>query len=215
MNKVELINDAIERGCNMVSNLPKEQYDVPALTSLKIRNILNNLGALGTKHLECGVHKGGTYTATIAGNNNLKSTTAIDNFESDEQSDDKAQPQFISNASKFIPESTTHQLIVSDTFQSIDKIKETGIDIYMYDGDHSEEAQRKALTYFKEKLADEFIFLCDDYDWPEVQKGTQDGIKEGGYEGLYEKILVGNDHDNDQFWNGFYIALLKKSKANE
>jgi len=213
MDKIELIKQAIENGSKRVSKLPAEQYNVPALTSLNIRHILNNIGALGTIHLECGVHKAGTYTATIAGNNNLISTTAIDSFESDERNEDKAMPQFLANAQRFMPEGTNYQFVLSDTFESFDKIESAGIDLYMYDGDHSEESQRKALTYFKDKLADEFIFLCDDYDWPEVKKGTQDGIKEAGYEVLYDHILVGNNHDNDGFWNGFYIALLKKPAA--
>ena len=62
----------------------------------------------------------------------------------------------------------------------------------------------------KPVLADEFVFLCDDYDWPEVRKGTQDGTKEAGYKILFDHTLAGNDHDNEGWWNGYYVALLKK-----
>ena len=39
---------------------------------------------------------------------------------------------------------------------------------------------------------------------------NEDGIAEAKYQILYDKVLLGNDHDNDGFWNGFYVALLKK-----
>lgn len=208
MTKKELLAKAIDEGSNLISTLPPSQMDVPALTSIRLRHILNNIGKLGKVHLECGVHKGGTYTATIAGNSNIRESFAVDNFASD-FSGETAMVQFIENRKKFEFPSSKYELIVSDTFQTDLSLLPKNIDLYMYDGDHSYEAQKEALTYFKANLADEFIFLCDDYDWEEVKKGTLDGIREAGYEILYEKTLVGNNHDNDGYWNGFYIALLK------
>lgn len=210
MNKIERLKQAIEDGCNLKSTLPAEQMDVPALTSIRLRHILNNIGKLGSVHLECGVHKGGTYTATIAGNPNIHTSFAIDNFASD-FSGETARLQFLENRKKFEVKINRYELIVSDTFATPLHMLPNSIDLYMYDGDHSYEAQKEALTYFKDNLADEFIFLCDDYDWEDVRKGTHDGIKEAGYDVLYEKILDGNNHDNDGYWNGFYIALLKKT----
>src|SRR5574343_27213 len=200
---------AIEAGINLKSSLPPAQMDVPALTSIKLRHILNNIGKLGTIHLECGPHKGGSYTATIAGNPNIKTSYAIDSFASD-FSGETARVQFLANRSKFEIAGNEYQLIVSDCFSTDISLLPDNIDLYLYDGDHSYESQKQALIYFKDKLADTFIFLCDDYDWGEVNKGTQDGIEAAGYTKLYEKILVGKDHDNDGFFNGFYFAILKK-----
>lgn len=211
MDKVKKIMKAIDMADRQESDLPVSQFDVPALTSLKIRHLLNNLGKLATHYLEIGVHKGGTFTAFISGNNNLKSVTAIDSFESDHMQGEEAYKQFIENVSKHKPAETHHHLIVSDSFEvHLEDLGEKK-DVYLYDGDHSEESQRKALTYYKDTLADEVLFLCDDYDWPEVQKGTQDGIKEAGFEKLFEQHLPSiGDHNNDSYWNGFYVALLKK-----
>lgn len=205
----ELLEKAINDGSQLISTLPPAQMDVPALTSIRLRHILNNIGKLGTIHLECGVHKGGTYTATIAGNANIEKSYAIDSFDSD-FSGETARVQFLANRSKFETAGNEYQLIVSDCFSTDISLLPDNIDLYLYDGDHSYESQKQALIYFKDKLADTFIFLCDDYDWGEVNKGTQDGITEAGYKKLYEKILVGNDHDNDGFWNGYYFAILKK-----
>lgn len=211
MDKISLIKQAIEKANKLQSDLPTSQYEVPALTSLRIRHLLNNLGKLGTHYLEIGVHKGGTFTATIAGNRNLKTITAIDSFESDHMNGEVAEKEFNENANKFNPLGTIQNVIIADSFQvHLEDISQK-VDLYLYDGGHSEDDQRRALTYYLPVLANEFIFLCDDYDWPEVQKGTQDGIIEAGLEILFDKhIPSAGSHDNDSYWNGFYIALLKK-----
>lgn len=210
MDKIDLIAQAIYNAENSYSLLKPSNFDVPALTSLKIRHLLNNIGKLGCNYLECGVHKGGTFTSTVSYNDNLRYITAVDNFESDKTSEDKALPQFSENAKKFLHPNSSFRLIINDCFKvDLDNIVPE-VDIYLYDGGHSEDDQRKALTYYLPVLADEFIFMVDDTDWPEVQKGTQDGIKEANLEILFEKYLVGNNHDNDGWWNGFSIYLLKK-----
>lgn len=216
LHNKELLIKAIEDADEMISPLPSEQYQVPALTSLRIRHLLNSIGKLGTKYLEVGVHKGGTFTASVAGSNNLKEIVAVDSFESDAHQPDQARPEFEHWAKKFVPETSKFKLIVSDSFQVDLKELPKKIDIYLYDGDHSTESQEKALTYYKSVLADEFIFLCDDFDWDEVQKGTQSGIEKAGLEVLYEKYFKSKgSHDNDSWWNGFYVAILKKKKANK
>lgn len=209
MTKSEKIEQAIIDGCALRSKLPITQMEVPALTSIRLRHIYNNIGKLGTVHFEVGPHRGGSYTATIAGSDNLKYSFALDSFESDKMGVG-AKNDFLRYSQMFMPKTTKSGLIVSDCFKADISLLPDGIDLYTYDGDHSYESQKKALTYFKDKLADEFIFMCDDYDWDVVEHGTQDGIEEGGYKILYEQTLKGNDHDNDGFWNGYYIALLRK-----
>ena len=216
LHNKELLIKAIEDADQMISPLPSEQYQVPALTSLRIRHLLNSIGKLGTKYLEVGVHKGGTFTASVAGSDNLKEIVAIDSFESDATNTDQARPEFEYWAKKFVPSNSKFELIVSDSFQVDLKKLPKNFDIYLYDGDHSTESQEKALTYYKDVLADVFIFLCDDFDWDEVQKGTAAGIEEAGYEILFEKYLKSKgNHDNDSWWNGFYVAYLKKAEKKK
>jgi len=217
MDKITALKLAIENADQLKSDLPNEQYEVPALTSLRIRHLLNSIGKLGTQYLEVGVHKGGTFTASVSNNSNLKEIFAVDSFESDKGNEnDKAQPQFIHWANKLKSPESNFTLIVSDSFQVDLSLLPKDIDIYLYDGDHSEEYQRKALTYFKDNLADEFIFLCDDFDWDEVQQGTRKGIEDAGYIILFEQYMASKgSHDNDSWWNGFYVALLKKSEKKK
>ena len=72
------------------------------------------------------------------------------------------------------------------------------VNFYLYDGEHSFEAQRKALTHFYAMLDDVFIFLVDDYSWEAAKSGTQEAIGELGLEralragadrGLVERAL--------------------------
>ena len=211
MITIEQIENAISKGAKRESKLNgiKESLEVPALTSLNIRHLLNNLGEIGSKYLEVGVHRGGTFCSTVF-HNMLISAIAVDCWESDVTNEVKAEQDFIANANTFTEAGTKLKVIKSDAFDvDLNNIPRF-IDLYLYDGGHSENDQKKALTYYFPVFDDEFIFLVDDYDWAEVQKGTQDGIKECGLKILFQTYFKGNDHDNEGWWNGFYISLLKK-----
>jgi hypothetical protein len=210
MNKIEQIQQAIGKAQQRQSGLSPSAFDVPALASLQIRHLLNNLGALATNYLEIGVHRGGTFCSTIHGNHNLKFAQAIDCFVSDAFGEG-AENDFRNNSFLHLPPaSTLMNLIVSDAFEvDLSKI-DRKFDMYLYDGDHSIQAQKNALLYYKPVLADEFIFCCDDFDWREVHDGTMQGIEEGGYKILLYARLVGNNHDNEGWWNGYGVFLLQK-----
>lgn len=207
--KIKAIKEAIEKAKSHQSKMDETAWSVPALSSLKIRHLMNNLGAISTKYLECGVHIGGLFCSTIA-NNSLLTATANDSFASDETGEIKYEPQFRANVTKCLPDNTIFTFRKGDTFEIPPMHVPSGIDLYLFDADHSYESQRKAMTHFLPAMADEFIVCVDDYDWSDVSRGTQDGLKESGCEVLFEEIWEGNDHDNNGAWNGFYIALLKK-----
>lgn len=213
--KIEAIKAAIEKAERFESKLSAEALDVPFLGSLKIRALLNNLGELGEHYADFGCHKAGSMCSAIYGNNNLKNITAVDSWESDHMQGDKAYPIFLENTNKFKPEGAKVNVIVEDVFKvNLDWINPT-IDIYSYDCGHSYFDQKNALVYYKPVLADEFIYCCDDWTYGDVKAGTLDGIKEGGFEVLFEAELLnttqGEDlHLNDEWWRGYYCALLKK-----
>lgn len=207
--KIKQIEQAIEKALKRESKLTPLAMAVPALTSLNIRHLMNNFGAISTKYLECGVHKGGIFCSTITNNSNLETIVAIDNWASDEINEDKAEPQFDENVAMLKPLDTVIVKRKSDCFRGRNFIP-SGYDLFVYDAGHSFEDQRDALLYYGSNLSDEVIFCVDDYDWDEVKKGTADGIREGGYDILFEKTFKGNDHDNEGWWNGFAIFLLKK-----
>lgn len=180
--------------------LPHEVMAIGGFTSPNIRNLMNGLGKISTKYLEIGTLRGATFIAAVYGNN-LQSV-AIDNFS--EFDDGTVENEFRSHLKEF---STNTLFIKHDCFQTEIDEKYKGLDLFLYDGAHDYESQKKAITHFLPWMADEFILCVDDYDWKDVQNGTQDGIKEVGLEVLFEKYLTGT---SDQWWNGFMVALLKK-----
>ncbi len=209
MNKIELIKEAIEKADNLQSKMDDVAWSVPALSSLRIRHLMNNLGAISTRYLECGVHKGGLFCSTLRNNPNILLAYSIDSFASDSATGENVAEQFSANALKCKSPETGLVGAICDSFEG-QPTESKGIDLYLYDADHSYKAQRKAVTHFLPAMADEFIMCIDDFDWEEVSTGTRDGLKDAGVEILFEKIFKGNNHDNDSWWNGFAVFLLKK-----
>lgn len=222
MDKIQLIKEAIEKADRFESKLSQEAIEVPFLGSLKIRALLNNLGEIGTHFLEIGSHKGGSFCSTIYGNDNLKGITAIDSWASDYLNEDKAYKEFHNNVPICRPKNAVLNVIMADCFKLdlnliLDgMVSKDTIDLYSYDAGHTYEDQKQALLYYKDILADEFIYCCDDWQYGQVKEGTLAGIKEGGYQVLFEQELLNpepyseDQHLNDHWWRGYYVALLKK-----
>ena len=214
--RIEAIKEAIEKADQFQSNLQPEAFEVPFLGSLKIRALLNNLGALATHVADIGCHKSGSLCSMLYGNGNIKSATAIDSWESDATNEDQAYPVFLEYTNRFKPADTELNVIVSDCWKVDLSMIPNKIDLYSYDAGHKRNEQRDALIYYKDMLADEFIFVCDDWAFEEVKEGTLEGIKEGGYEILFEQELLNpegsteEDHLNDHWWRSYFVALLKK-----
>ena len=92
------------------------------------------------------------------------------------------------------------------------------INIYFYDGEHSRESQMKAFTYFHDIFDEVFIVVVDDFASLTIKEATHDVIDELGYQVLYEQEIIPSPQedpvfcfsDSDGWWNGVYIAVLKK-----
>jgi len=64
-------------------------------------------------------------------------------------------------------------------------------------------------------LDDTFISIIDDWNWKGVQTGTKQAFKKLGYEILFEKILPANfNQDRQNWWNGLYVAVIRKHPIN-
>lgn len=210
MTKIEQITEAIEKALRRESKLTPLAMSVPALSSLNIRHLMNNLGAISTRYVEIGSHRGGSLCSTVFKNDNLISATAIDSFLSDETANEGAKPDFLENVEICLPREVKFNLIHKDSFQVNLSELPAEIDLYLMDGSHDEDSQCRALTYYLPAMAGEFIFLVDDSDWPDVIEGTKRGLRETGVEVLFERKFQGNDHDNDGWYNGYWIFLLRK-----
>ena len=209
--KIKLIKEAIEKADKMVSRLDEKSIMVPALASLRIRHLLNNLGAISSVAVDHGSHVGGSFCSIVANNSNLKIAVSIDSWESDETEGHEYEKDFRKNAETFIQKETKLKVVKSDSFAVDLSILPKDIDLYYFDGSHDAESQCKAITYYLPVMADEFIYCVDDFMLEEVKEGTARGIKESGVEVLFEQELItDHEYDNDSWWRGWKVFLLKK-----
>ena len=211
MTKIEAIKHAISEANLFRSKLSPEALAVPSYTSLKIRHTLNNLGAISKNYLDCGSHRGGSYCSTVFMNDNLETGTCIDNFS--EFNDGNPLKDLLDNAGKFKPDNTKFKLISKDCW-TVKPEELPKIDLYLYDSEHSSEAQYRAVTHFLDAMTDGFIFVVDDFCWNGgyVKEATLKGIADSGLKVLFEQELWnGVEGDNFSYHNGLYVALLSKS----
>ena len=198
----EQIELAIQSALRRESKLTPEAMEPGGFTSPEIRHLMNNLASFSTSYLECGTHRGSLSVASIFGNN-LKATLC-DNWSEFNESD--AREDFLRFHKKFMPEAW---VIEQDCF-TITKDQVNGNpDLYLFDAEHSYEAQQKAITYFEEFFADHVIICVDDFNWEQVERGTRMGLGyltlSGKWKLVHEWILSG-----PEWWNGYSLFLLKK-----
>jgi len=208
---IEHVKRSIDNAISHKSKLTKEILSLEGMSSIPNRHLLNNLADMpGLNYLEIGVYTGSTFIATLFGNK-FNSAYAIDNW-----------CQFNGNPNTFKRNCeqfgvNDYVLLEGDSFNPgpIAGIKDK-INMYFYDGDHELESSRMSLTYYYPVMADEFIFVVDDFDWWTTEDGVKLGIEEVGLDVLYEKHLRSNStNDNDTWWNGIYVSILKKNGCNK
>jgi len=211
--KIQHIENSIKNAYENKSKLNKEVLECSGFSSSKIRHLLNNiLDYQDSNYLEIGVFQGSTFISALY-ENNVNSAYAIDNW-SEFNEYGYIKGLFKTNCDKF--NIMNYELWEIDCFKlDLSKIKHK-INVYFYDGKHDHISQYKALKYYYPILADEFIFMVDDFDsytykWQEVEKGTKFVIRDLNLQVLYENHLrsIGRNA-KDSWWNGFYVSYLKK-----
>lgn len=210
MEKINKIKEAIDKAKRRESKLSTDALEVPSMTSLNIRHLLNNLGAISYNYLECGSHRGGHFCSVVFGNNNLLEAVAIDNY-SEFNKSGETKEEFLSNARQFTPPNTKYKLIEDDCF-SIKTLPKNYFDLYNYDALHSESAQQRAVSHFLPNLTNEFIMVVDDWEFPGVETGTRNGIMLSGLSVLFEEVFLTpkGAEPNEHWHNGYAVFYLKQ-----
>jgi len=201
---VQHVDTSIRLADARQSRLDRAAFQARGFTSPKVRHLLNNLGNLdGLDYLEVGVHRGATFIATNY-RNTLSSAVAIDNW-SEFDDDGTVKTEFLHHCGTLL-RPDAYQFIEQDCFTVTRKQLPAPVNFYFYDGEHSHESQRLALTHFYPMLDDEFLFLVDDYTWKSAKSGTEQAIAELDLDVLFEQELV------DGWWNGLFVGVLRKRK---
>ena len=170
------------------------------LGSPKVWHLLNNLGADSLVYLEIGAFMGASLMATMEGNN-LEAYTC-DDF----RMKPTVKNHFFQNTKKL-----KFTFFEQDCF-TIDRSKIKPVDFYFFDGEHTYDAQYKALTYFIDCMKDEFILVVDDWSNKPVKEGTFDAIRDLKLD-IRECHILGDGSFKDRhgWWCGLGIFKLKKT----
>jgi hypothetical protein len=200
--------------CNAENNISKITDDIinmEGMSGTKTRHFYNNLlNTEDARYLEIGVWKGSSTCSAMY--KNKANVICIDNWSEFGGPKD----EFVNNFNKFKGENDA-TFIESDCFK-VDVSTLPKFNIYMYDGNHTNESHYKALLHYYNCLDDIFIFIVDDWNWKDVRDGTFESIKKLNLKILYQKeIRLTWDNSvtlepelSKTWWNGIYVAILQK-----
>jgi hypothetical protein len=199
------IESALKKAVKEKSKLTKDILAIEGMSSPKIRHFLNNLVAKGDRYLEIGTWKGSTLISALY-QNKPDFHCAIDDWSIFEG----GKEAFLKNTKKFLKGGVN--FLEGDCFTINQKAQGLNdINIYFYDGGHKEEEQYKAISQYLKALAQDFILIVDDYNWPEVRKGTQDAIFDLNIRINHQWFLPSRGNgDVLNWWNGLYVASCSK-----
>lgn len=228
---INQINNALHKSDSEESKLTNLTLKIPGLTSHKVKHFINNLVAMpDTRYLEIGTYQGAVFTSALEGNK--INAIAIDDFSSEEISPmrdildweaEEGNPveilkKNISLVSDPVDRETSaeEEKIVSvlnkNAFAVTKEDIPFKISVFFYDGDHSYEAQKKAIKHYLPMMDETFILIVDDWNWKQVQVGTKEAIIEEKLKVLYDHTIVTSGEDPNDYWNGLGIFVLKQPK---
>lgn len=209
---IHYVKECIKKANEQRSKLTRGVLSIEGTFSAKVKHFLNNVCSLdGMQYLEIGVYKGSTFIAALYKNNDLVDPIAIDNW-----AEFAVREAFKKNTDAFLPKNI-FRVVDHEAFSiDIDKIFYRPVNVYFYDGHHSYESHYKAFTHYDKIFADTFIAIVDDWNLDQVRNGTRDAFKALNYIILFEEALPARyDGDKENWWNGLYVAVIKKPTKNK
>ena len=183
------------------------------MSGIKSRHFFNNLCSnYDVRYLEIGSFHGSTFSSALY--KNKITAISIDNWS--EFGDQKPKEHFLNNLQKYIGNNDV-KYIEEDCWK-VDIKTLPKFNIYFYDGHHSEEAQFKALDYYKDSLDEQFILIIDDWNWEQVRRGTYYGLEKNNMKIVYEYQLYTDTSNNHGFYafknsywhNGLVVFVIQK-----
>lgn len=209
------VDSCFELALKGVSKITPDIIAMDGMTGTLTRHLYNNmLNMPDARYLEIGTWKGSSVCSAMCGNR--ATVTCIDNW----SEFGGPKQEFLVNFAKFKGENTA-AFIEADCFKvNVDMLPK--FNVYMYDGNHTQDSHQKALLHYYAALDDVFILIVDDWNWQEVRDGTQEAIEALNCKVLYQKevrLTFDNSHTPmtdaaATWWNGVYVAVLQKRTVN-
>jgi hypothetical protein len=205
------IETSFQNAENNISKITNDIINMEGMSGTKTRHFYNNLLNIeDARYLEIGTWKGSTVCSAMY--KNKAKVVCIDNW----SEFGGPKNEFLINFKKFKGENDA--IFIENDCYKVDILTLPKFNIYMYDGNHTDESHYNALLHYYNCLDDVFIFIVDDWNWIDVRNGTINSIKKLNLKILYEKeIRLTWDNSvtpepelSKNWWNGIYVAILQK-----
>lgn len=201
--------------CIARSGAPSVFIGVPGLTSPRVQTLLNMLATGVDAYLEVGSAMGATLCAVLK--DNPIHAIAVDNWKENIQPQspnaaslpDNTIDNFISNINKFKGNSKV-DIFNGDMFDVDTSMFANLVKMFFYDGPHDKETTKLAVEHFYPTFSNETILIFDDANWEGVVEGAREGINSVGGHVVYEKLILNQIENPNEWWNGLYILVVKK-----
>ena len=208
---INLVKTSFKNAENNFSKITNEIIEMEGMSGTLTRHFYNNLLNIDdARYLEIGTWKGSSVCSAMCGNN--ANVVCIDNWSEFGGPKD----EFLQNFNKF--KGNNNASFIENDCYKVDISSLPKFNIYMYDGNHTDESHYKALLHYYDSLDDIFIFIVDDWNWKDVRNGTINSIQKLNLKILFEReirLTWDNSHTpqplaKNTWWNGIYVAVLQK-----
>ena len=209
------VKTARNKANNNESKLTPSILQLQGMSGVKTRHFYNNICSHpAAKYLEVGSWKGSTLISALYNNQHCPAV-AIDNW----SQFNGPCLEFHANCKTYIPESWLF-VIENDCFNV--SLSNRKFNIFLFDGAHDYDSQKKAITYFYKNLELPCVVIIDDWNWQSVRSGTYDGLHEVGANIVYEdhvRLTQDDSHTNtdlarDSYWNGMGVFVIGRKRVN-
>lgn len=184
--------------------------DIPGLTSPRVQKLLYGLAEYATKYVELGSAQGAT-AVSVASHPDIE-VHCIDLWQDDIQPKHfgmtmprNTQNSFMRNIAH-CPNIYAHN---ADYF-TIDTAQFEGADMIFFDGDKEADKVSTLVQKYLQIAAEETILVFDDANWHSVVQGANAGIEARGASIIFNRLILNEEEDPTQWWNGLYIVVVHK-----
>jgi predicted O-methyltransferase YrrM len=199
--------------CVEASGVPTVKVDVPGLTSPRVQTLLNSIAKGVDSYLEIGSYLGSSLCSVLK--DNMLIAVAVDKWEEQIQSqngnvtDANNFDDFVANVERYRGNNRV-EAINNDMFAIDTSNMNSAFSMFFYDGPHDHESTRDVVKHYWNTFKQETVLIFDDANWTSVVEGAREGINECGGYVTYEKLMLNDEEDVSQWWNGLYILVVSK-----
>jgi hypothetical protein len=198
------------------SGIPKVKNDIPGLTSLRVKTLLNSLGKFTGSYLEIGSYLGATGCAVLQ--NNYLKAYFVDNWQQSTQPSRSdivlptpSKEEFEKNIEKYNTNKSPVTIFDCDLFEVPVYMMNNEIQLFFYDGPHDKITTSQAVQYYWSCFQDEAILVFDDANWEGVVEGANSGIESMNGQIIYKKLILNSIENPNEWWNGLYVTVIRKT----